>query len=71
MHGAMSYNVESQPGAHPLLPILLSRWAGSLPLTTRFAFFLYEKIIKARMWLAELLKVNIKEAKERSQLRWR
>lgn len=34
-------------------------------------FFLYEKIIKAEMRLAEFLKIITKEAKERSQLRWR
>ena len=34
-------------------------------------FFLYEKIIKVKMWLVEFLKISIKEAKKRSQLRWR
>lgn len=62
---------KSQLRAHPPFSILLSRGAVFLLLTTSSAFSLYEKIIKAQMRLAEFLKVNRKEAKERSQLRWR
>lgn len=47
--------LEGQPRAHPPFSILLSRGAGSLPLTTSSAFSFMKKIIKAQMRLAEFL----------------
>lgn len=42
---------------------------GSVLQKACFAF--HEPLIRAAMWLAEFLEVNRREAKERSQLRWR
>lgn len=51
---------------------LLTLQVGRLPASDNvLCFFLYEKIVIAQMWLTEFLKVTIKEAKGRSQLRWR
>lgn len=69
MHVPVSYNVERvSPPSILHFTLQMGRLLASDNL---LCFFLYERIIKAKMWRVEFLKISIKEAKERSQLRWR